>query len=368
MAERITMTQNIDAVLKSIEQVGTRLDKVEAAADSANRGVVELAQKSTTFGVQGGTEVKTKSFASKVVEALEQNADLVKKSGSLSLDIKDAFGGTTTAAAPVTATGGISEPAAYTIGLQYAVTQAARPAEAEHFIYSRFSNAWTNDVAVVTELGTERKWVSPSFEKVTQDSIILSALSEISDQAAFSAPELTRVIELVLQKSLAQQLDSVLWSGHKVAGAGAFDGLTKLTKTKTSTYSVLADAVSDGIADLQTIGLVPSVLVMSPATWVAQAVKTNTLGDYLSGSYSQPMTMSLRGLPVKLSASIPDGKALILDARYVELGFLENATVTLGYVNDQFSRGARTIRIDSRISPAVYQKEAMLLVTPKAAA
>lgn len=361
------MTTNIDTVLKSISEVGTRLDKVEAEAKHANAGVTELAQKSTSMGVQGAGTVKTKSFAEKVAEEISANAEIIAKSGNVTLKIKGAFNGITSASAPATVSGTISAPEPYALGLQHALSVAARPAEAQHYLYSKFKNSWTNDVGVVAELG-DRAWVTPSFEKKSQDAIILSALSEISDQAVFSAPELSRVIELVLHKSLAIQTDALLWNGHKVAGAGAFDGLSKAAKTKTSTFTQLADAISDGVNDLAIIGLQPTSVVLHPNTWLALETATDLQNRYLSGEYLQPLTRTIRGLPVNLSVSVPQGKALILDNRFVELGVIQDATVTLGYVNTQFATGSRSIRIDQMLSPAVYQDEAMLLVTPKAAA
>lgn len=358
----------IDTVLKSIEQVGTRLDKVEAETAHANASVTELAQKGTSFGVQGSTQVKTKSFAEKVKEAIEQNMDMIKKSGNVTLDIKDAFGGTTTANAPVTVSGTIGAPEAYNIGMQFGVTAAARAAEAQHYIYSRWNEIWTGDVGAVSELGTEAQWISPSHTKITQDAIALSALSEISDIAAMSAPELERVITLVMNKSMAIQTDKILALGNKVAKTGQFEGFLALAKTKKSTFARLADAVQDAAADLEVLGLQPSVVFVSSKTWLSVSTLQDSYGRYLGGDYSTPMSYSLRNIPVRISNSIPDGKALVADARFVEVGMIQDATITLGMVNDQFARNARSLRINSQISPALYHASALVLVEPTVAA
>jgi hypothetical protein len=357
----------IDNVLKSIEQVGTRLDKVEAEAAHASAGVTELAQKNTSMGVQGSTQIKTKSFAEKVKETIEQNMDMIRKSGSVTLDIKDAFGGTTTENAPVTVSGKIGAPEPYTIGMQFGVTTAARAAEAQHYIYSRWNENWAGDVAPVSELGTEAQWISPSHTKCQQDAISLSALSEISDIAAMAAPELERVIQLVMNKSLTIQTDKILALGNKVAKTGQFEGFLALAKTKKSTFKNLADALQDGAADMEILGLQPNVAFCSSRTWLEVSTLTNTLGDYLSGSYSQPMSLMLRNIPIRISNSVPDGKILLADNRFVELGLIQDATITLGMVNDQFARNARSLRINSQISPALYHSSALLLVEPTVA-
>ena len=105
----------------------------------------------------------------------------------------------------------------------------------------------------------------------------------------------------------------------------------------------------------------------SPADWLAvTTAKASGSGEYLSGAYLSPLPELLRGLNVVLSPTVTAGKVMVVDSSQVELLVVEDITVEVGLVDDDFTKNVRTILGEIRVIPTFRAVGAARLITPKA--
>lgn len=84
---------------------------------------------------------------------------------------------------------------------------------------------------------------------------------------------------------------------------------------------------------------------------------------YGGGPYAASNVRTLWGLRVVISEHMPEGEALIGDGRYAQVWDRMQATIQVGYVNDQFIRNQKTILAEKRVGLAVYRPSAFAHVT-----
>ncbi len=165
-------------------------------------------------------------------------------------------------------------------------------------------------------------------------------------------------------RSVQTALDVALTTGA-TGFAGGFSGLA--TAYTSLVYQTMADAVSEGVATMQTAGFNPDVVAISPADWLAIVVKKGTANDhYLSGSYLGTMPMEMRGLRVVPSPTVAAGKALLMDSSHSELLAVEGFSVEVAYSGDDFTKNLITVLGEMRVIPVFRTAGSMRLVTPKA--
>ena len=127
------------------------------------------------------------------------------------------------------------------------------------------------------------------------------------------------------------------------------------------------DALSEGVATMQTAGFMPDTVAISPADWLAICVaKASGSGEYLSGSYLGQLGENLRGLRVVLSPGVTAGKGLLIDSSQVELLVVEDLAIEIGTDQDDFTRNVRTVLGEMRVMPVFRAVGGARLITPKA--
>ena len=122
----------------------------------------------------------------------------------------------------------------------------------------------------------------------------------MSRQALNDSAELKRSIDITLSRAVATALDVALTTG----GTGFAGGYAGLATAYTSlVYTALVDAISEGVATMQTAGFNPDVVAVSPADWLGVVVAKGTANDhYMSGNYLGAMPQEMRGLRVVLTS------------------------------------------------------------------
>ena len=175
--------------------------------------------------------------------------------------------------------------------------------------------------------------------------------------------ELRRAVDTTLTRSVNTALDVALTTGS-TGFAGGFAALA--TAYTSLVYTALVDAISEGVATMQTAGFAPDVVAVSPADWLAVTVMRDTAGQYLSGAYLGAMPAEMRGLRVVLSPSVATGKALLVDSTHTELMIVDGFTVEVGHVGDDFTNNLCTILGEMRCIPVFRTVGALRLITPKA--
>lgn len=349
-----------ETILKGLEAIERRIDR-----DMREFGdrLLMLEQKGVMSGhaaPRGGGRTLGQQFA----EQLEKNSDLFQKAGRITLELstKAASDPVTTTSGRTIVSGGVGAIVGRVLGLQYGLRRRPSPGVTA-VEYSRYTGQ-EGAAAIQASEGAAKAFVRPTHSLITQTAITIAGLTKISRQAMTDRAELEQAIDVTLRRSLDTALDVLLATG----GTGFAGGYEALATAVTSTlYDTLPDAISEGVAAMQTAGFQPDVVALRPSDWLGICVAKGTSNDhYLSGSYLGPLPETMRGLRVVLSASITSGKALLMDSSHIELLDVEGVTVEAAYDSDDFSKNLITLRGEQRVIPKFYTAGAARLITPSA--
>lgn len=108
----------------------------------------------------------------------------------------------------------------------------------------------------------------------------------------------------------------------------------------------------------------PNATILHPNDWEAiRLLKTND-GIYIWGSPAQAGPMTIWGVPVIESDAIAENTGLTGDfANFCQMYERRGMEVMVGYVNDDFLDGRRTIRAGFRVAFVVYRAAAFATIT-----
>lgn len=108
----------------------------------------------------------------------------------------------------------------------------------------------------------------------------------------------------------------------------------------------------------------PTAIVIHPNDWEQIRTLQDSTGAFIWGAPSVVGPMTIWGMQVVISNLITEGTALTGDFRtYSELFNRWGVRIDIGYVDDDFRRNRRTIRIESRDCLAIYRATAFCTVT-----
>jgi HK97 family phage major capsid protein len=360
--------KNYENIIEQFQkQTQADAEAIKGKFDSIERSIQELAQRNDGLIFAGGP-AKSKTIVDAAVEQYEKHAEIFAKSGNLriELDVKAAGDAVTTSSGRTIQSGGVGAPGINQIGLQYAIPMR-QALGVTAFEYSRYTGL-EGAASVQAGEGADKTAVRPTHTLVTQSSLTLAGYTVMSRQALNDSQELKRAVEVTLNRSIADALDSVLWAGNITPAWAGFDSLAD-TFTN-STYDVLADMVSATAADMQENGFQPTAVVMHPATWVqvitkrADAGANIETGLYLGGGYLEQTAPTLRGLDVVLSKSIPRGTGLVVDRQHVEVLVVQAPVIEIGTTGSQFTKNLATVLMETRVIPVFRTDGAMVLAVP----
>lgn len=303
---------------------------------------------------------RSKSFAANAAKTIGESIETLDRHGSLRLEVKAAADLITTAQVGNTQNVGAGAPVGLAMGLQYAC-RSVELLGASAIEYSRFTGT-QGDAAVQSAQGDVKAAVRGDWTLISQPSVTVAGYSNVSRQSLHDNQQLQRAIESVMGMSLNRAIDGMLWSGS----AGLFDGFYTLSTLHQSlVFEGVADAIAEGIAAVQETGCNPTHVVISPTTWVQiTTAKAQGSGEYLTGNYLGMQQPMIHGLPVILSLSVPDTRAVLIDSNNVELVVTQNPTVEIGYSGDGFIRNQAVMLIETRVAPVIKASAGVCLVVP----
>ncbi len=322
--------------------------------------ILNLKQRATAPGPEFSGNGK--SIGAQVWEGMQSNRDLLAKTKSLRFEIKAATDLITTANVGKIASAGLALPLGTPLGIQTALP--TRPLSGISTLeYSQYTGV-QGAAAVQTVEGELKAAIRPDFTSIQQGAITIAGFTKLSKQSLNDSNELGMAVDVTLQRSIALALDSMLMNGSITPAFGGFNTLG--TSYTSLVYTSLADAASEAVATMQEAGFVPNVVAFRPSDFLGvQLAKTST-GEYLAGPYLQPLPELLRGLKVVLSPNVPTGKVVVMDAAHAELLIVDDLTIEIGYVNDDFTKNIATILGEIRVIPTFRAAGSVRVITPKA--
>jgi hypothetical protein len=348
----------------TLEQIEKGLNNMPTNADMAEMRdrVMQLEQKGAMRQDGHSHTGTTNSVGDQFIKQFNESRDLFEKTRSVRLEIKAAGDAITTSSGRTVISGGVGAPAGGVLGLQNALPIRGVPGTSA-VEYSRYTANQGAAAQQATEGGAKAA-VRPDHTLIVQTALTLAGYAKMSRQALSDSAELKRAVDITLSRSVQTALDVALVNGA-TGFAGGFETLA--TAYTSLLYTGMADAVSEGVATMQTAGFNPDVVAVNPADWLAVVVAKGTANDhYLSGNYLGAMPIEMRGLRVVLSPSVDAGKALLMDSTHSELLVADGFSIEVAYDGNDFTNNLVTVLGEVRVIPVYRTVGSARLITPKA--
>lgn len=362
-----TILTSLDGVHQKITATSAKtaaeLSRLSAEQREQAERIVSLEQRGSV-GHDASAGHPGASLGARVAAELIAQGDLLQKTGRLRLQIetKAATDPVGTSSGRMVAVGGAGAPMARALGIQYGLPRRQQGGLSA-MEYSRYTGVQGAAAQQAAE-GDAKAAVRPDHSIIAQQALTIAGYAKLSRQALTDAAQLRQAVEVTLQRSIDTALDVALSTGA-TNFAGGFVGLA--TAATSAVYTALPDAVSEGVATMQSAGFEPDVVFLNPQTWLSVCVARGTSNDhYLSGSYLGTLPPQLRGLRVLLSPTVAATKALVIDSRHVELLDVWPYSFEAAYSGDDFTSNLSTLRAEVRVLPVFLTVGAARFITPKA--
>lgn len=225
---------------------------------------------------------------------------------------------------------------------------------------STFTNAAAEiaEAAVYPEAALAYSEVSVPIQKI-------AVTIPVTDEQLEDNAGVQDLIENRLTEMVRLRLDSQLLNGN-----GTAPNITGYLNTSgINAHSKGADSVLDalykGKEKVRTIGRAePDAIVIHPDDWSTIRLAKTTDGVYIMGAPTDAGPATLWGVRVVVTDAISAGTVLAGSfATHSALVMRSDLEVATGYINDQFTRGMQSIRLDMRCALAVYRPAAFTAIT-----
>lgn len=196
-----------------------------------------------------------------------------------------------------------------------------------------------------------------SYSLQTRRVLTIAHFVKMSTQVADDAAALSGIIANRLRYFLMVEADRQIVEGDGVSEmTGLLTSGNFVALTGTETGDTPIDSIHRAITQLLDNDYTPSTIIMSPKGWQRIALTKDLEERYIVGSPSAGGARQIWGLPVVVSPSMSDTDFLVSDLpAAAELRIRQDATVDLGYVNDDFIRNLITARAEMRAALCVVR-------------
>ena len=357
---------SIEVIIKTLENIERLTEKVDVEQRCLADRVLYIEQKSSELRNCGAGTGAGNSLGDLFLKQFQanDNRNLFEKTQSLRLKIETKAAGdaiTTTSGRRIESGGvGVVGPMPY--GMQHAIPNRSASGISA-LEYSRYTGK-QGAAAVQAGEGAAKPAIRPDHSLIVQNAITIAGFANLSRQALNDSDELKRAIDTTISDSVSRALNEMLLNGSVTPAFGGFNTLG--TSFTSLTYTLRADAIAEGISDMQGVGFVPDTLVMSPEGWLAITTQKGSDGHYMTGNYLGETSYIFQGLRVVLAPGIPAGKSMIVDSRHSDLLVVDGFSIELGYTGSQFTENMITILGECRVIPVFRSDGSIRLITPKA--
>lgn len=187
----------------------------------------------------------------------------------------------------------------------------------------------------------------------------------VTDEQMEDVPGMEATLNARLLLALRRRVDSQVLNGTGVAPL--LLGTVNVTGIQTRAQGAdnLADALYKILDSIRTDGFADAdVIFIRAAKWQTWRLTKTVDGLYVHGSPQDPGPNRIWGLPVVLTNAAPAATAVTGAYRsYSALRTRTGYSIESGYVNDDFTKGKRTIRGGVRVAMVHYRPKAFGTVT-----
>lgn len=223
---------------------------------------------------------------------------------------------------------------------------------------------FTNNAAMTAE-GQQAPTNAIGYTEQSQLVEWLPAILPVTEQQLEDVPSLMAIINnrLTLQLGLAEETELLSGNGTSPHLNGF------LAAAGVQSYAVNAEVPSDAI--LKAITLVrwtgfanPTGVILHPNNWQTIRLLRTPTGTYLFGAPSETGVDRIWGLPMVVTPAITANTSLLGDfLMYSQIWRRLGLRIEIGYINDDFQRGQKTVRAQTRLALTIYRPAAFCKVT-----
>jgi len=183
-----------------------------------------------------------------------------------------------------------------------------------------------------------------------------------SRQVLSDVATLRAYVDNRLRYGLSVKLDAEIINGIGTAPAGGLTKSGNYTAFTPSTGETGLDSLNRALGVLETNEASGNLLLLNPTNYRAlQRLKASTSGEYLFGAPSGSNSERVWNCNVLPTNAVTAGKFLALDTTQLgEFYLRQDATVDVGYVNDDFTKNLVTLLAEVRGMLAVVRSEAVI--------
>jgi HK97 family phage major capsid protein len=223
---------------------------------------------------------------------------------------------------------------------------------------------FTNN-AVETPENTAYPENALAFTERTSSVRKIPAFLPVTDEQMEDVPFIQSYVTDRLGFMVRQRLD-----GQLIVGDGNAPNLRGIKNasnlnTQAKGSDPAPDAIYKGIVTVFLVGrAVANLVVMHPTDWQNLRLLRTAEGVYIWGSPSDAGQPRIWGLPVAQSDADTAGTAYLGDfANYSYLAYRHGLDIQVGYINDDFKLGKKSIRADVRVAFVIRRGAAFAKVT-----
>lgn len=379
----------LDAILKSLDKVGAKIDEIDADGKASVKAVKEEMKKLGEEQVKFARELAALQQAS--ADGAAESDNRVKSIGekftesanykAFSANTRDVRGARhivstkSDSPTPSTVSPAISRN---TIAAPYQLAGIWGAPEQQLIVENLIPHipvsssaveylkhtGFTNNAGVVAE-GAAKAESTFEFDLATANVVTIAHWTKITEQLAADAPAVTAYINAKMMYGLQLKVDNQI-----ISGTGTSTQLGGFLKSGNHTDYSSAVTIPTGAnlmdfallikTKLDTLGYPPKVLLLNPADWAGLALLKDTQKRYLLGGPAGVTTKSLWGLPVETSASVPSGKYIMADfALGSTIYDRQEVALEIDREGDDFRKNLLTIRVERRLGLGVEDAAAI---------
>ena len=195
----------------------------------------------------------------------------------------------------------------------------------------------------------------------------------VTEQQLADWPQLSQLINADLMDDLNQYFEEQVLYGN---GSGTnFDGLlhdTNVDEAREESGDTIIDVIRRGITDIRRSQFNPNAIIMDPIDWEEVVLEKGSDEHYIWVVVTEAGVPRIWGLPVietvKMENDDDERNILIGDFnRGATLYDRMSAAVAVGWIDDQFIRNMRTLRLEARAGFAIRRPDAFRKIETVAA-